>query len=96
MDFLCITEIIKGKCVDCGAELAYSGRAGEVHVSWPHASWNLCWLLTRNSDMFQHDIFSNVIEYFSVDEGIRTAAAFSTGICIFASFLLGLDQPLNR
>ena len=32
----------------------------------------------------QHDIFSNVIEHFSADEeGIRTAAAFSAGICVF-------------
>ena len=43
----------------------------------------VCWTLTHNSDMSpQHDIFNNVIEHFSAsEEGVRTAAAFSAGIC---------------
>ena len=32
MDFLRITEIAEGKCIDCGAELAYSGRAASSNL----------------------------------------------------------------
>ena len=57
-----------------------------------------CWTLTHNSDMSpQHDIFNNVIKHFSAsEEGVRTAAAFSAGICVYPITFIFIDWSFIR